>query len=369
MNIAARPSLSIVTLGIVGALVAAPHVAHAATEWLPLGPPGATVTALARSASEPQTVYAGLVDAGVFRSDDGGRHWRAARGGLFATAVDALAVDPGTATTVFAATSRGVYRSDDGGVSWTDRSTGLPNAADGGPAAVLALAVDPIMPETLYAGTGLGVSKSTDGARTWSPAGSGLPGSVRALAVDPTATQTLYAGTANGPYRSDDGGASWMPLAGNAGPGLDLGAQVLDLAVSSAAPQTLVVALDVRASAAVVRSDDRGASWSAADDGLPRGSSDRRSAGAWRLRRTRRRPSSPPASEASSAATTPPCTGHRCTRRSPGLVVRRWSSSCRAMRCSSGSRTSSSPSGTACCAARTAAPPGKPCAPGCRASA
>jgi hypothetical protein len=59
-----------------------------------------------------------------------------------------LAIDPATATTIFAGTGDGgVYKSTDGGGSWSALKIGLTGKN------VIALAIDPAMPSTLYAGT------------------------------------------------------------------------------------------------------------------------------------------------------------------------------------------------------------------------
>ena len=80
----------------------------------------------------------------------------------------ALALDPTTPTTLYAATSSGgVFKTTDGGGSW--RPTGLTGTF------ALALALDPRTPTTLYAGTeGGGVFKTTDGGGSWTPVNTGL---------------------------------------------------------------------------------------------------------------------------------------------------------------------------------------------------
>src|SRR5919198_6268059 len=117
--------------------------------WGPsLGPLGGDVTALAFDPHDPSTVYAGADSgAGVFKSSDGGRSWRAVNSGLtgdHATNVEALAVDPKMPSTVYAGTRDGVFRSADGGRRWTATLTGQ---------WVSAVAIDPRRTATVYAGT------------------------------------------------------------------------------------------------------------------------------------------------------------------------------------------------------------------------
>jgi len=63
--------------------------------------------------------------------------------------VTALAVDPATPTTLYAATSdRGVFRSTDGGVTGAEVNAGLSRFAN---LRALDLAVDPAVPHLVYA--------------------------------------------------------------------------------------------------------------------------------------------------------------------------------------------------------------------------
>jgi hypothetical protein len=71
------------------------------------------------------------------------------------------------------------------------------NGPEGG--AVQAIAIDPATPTTLYAGTAGGVFKSMNGGGNWSAANNGLTDSdVWALAIDPATPTILYAGTRGG---------------------------------------------------------------------------------------------------------------------------------------------------------------------------
>lgn len=118
---------------------------------------------------------------------------------------------------------------------------------------------------TLLAGTeNGGLFRSTDGGESWSSEAPGLTWpccnyGVPSLAASATA---LYAGTwGGGVYRSDDDGESWYPTGAIPDEGYPL---ILGLA-------TCFHGERVYASGqfGVVRSDDGGATWTAADDGLP----------------------------------------------------------------------------------------------------
>ncbi|HMF08571.1 MAG TPA: hypothetical protein VKJ00_05505, partial [Thermoanaerobaculia bacterium] len=149
----------------------------------------------------------------LFKSIDGGQSWAPADGGLPPTMVMALAIDPLSPATIYAATqSTGVFKSVDGGQSWTAANTGLMSEG------LAALAIDPATPATLYAGTyGGGVFKSVDGGGSWTPINAGLTSmTISALAIDPVTPAIVYAGTGldgigggGKVFRSIDGGAHW----------------------------------------------------------------------------------------------------------------------------------------------------------------
>ena len=239
------------------------------------------IAALAIDPVTPTTLYAGTCDRGLFKSTDGGASWTAT--GLTNISVSALAIDPKMPTTLYAGAvtvdcatgallppvEAGVFKSTDGGASW---------GYIGPYQVVYALAIDPQTPTTLYAGTYWEVFKSTDGGATWSTDGgatwsaTGLF-SVQTLAIDPVTPTTVYAGTAfaspegwpgfaweGGVFKSTDAGATWSAT------GL-VGGDFAVLAIDPRTPTTLyaggVWANDwytwVRG---LFKSTDGGATWS-----------------------------------------------------------------------------------------------------------
>ena len=81
--------------------------AAGANRWTTNGPDGGGVFALAVDPGTPTTVYVGTDDSGVFKSIDAGGSWSAANTGLTFLGVRALALDPATPTTVYAGTDGG----------------------------------------------------------------------------------------------------------------------------------------------------------------------------------------------------------------------------------------------------------------------
>src|SRR5215510_3279514 len=129
-----------------------------------------------------------------------------------------------------------------------------------GVGAILSIAVDPTSSSTIYAGTkGAGIFKSTDGSATFVAASSGLTNfTITAIAVNPSNPRIVYAATEGGVFRTDDGGASW-----SAAPGLPF-AVFNGLALDPRNPATVFAVGD----AGVFKSADSGSSWTAINSGL-----------------------------------------------------------------------------------------------------
>lgn len=207
---------ALATAAVAAWLLSAPF---AAAQWVSLGPEGGEVTALATSPSQPGLVYAGLTYGGVFRSSDGGRSWRPARGGL-QTLVWDLAIDPADPETVYAGSGRGLWKSIDGAETWRRVRGGLPDGL------LEALAVHPTRAGTVFAGIWrTGLFKSEDGGASWRQIGRGRGlGSARVpavpldLAFDPDEPETIYAAVEHarsGVYESTDGGTTWSHMGGS----------------------------------------------------------------------------------------------------------------------------------------------------------
>jgi photosystem II stability/assembly factor-like uncharacterized protein len=166
-------------------------------------------TRLVASAADPQTLYVALNTVagplGIFRSTDGGAHWRPVSTfpltgapledggyqgydpsrvprffggrGPYASAVADLAVDPGNSEVLYVASPAGIWKTIDGGERWNQVNTGLTVTA------VSALAIDPVHATTLYAATSSGVFKTVDGGAHWAAASCGLTDSYGAPAA------------------------------------------------------------------------------------------------------------------------------------------------------------------------------------------
>ncbi len=192
--------------------------------WSLVGPNniGGRINTIAINPYNPNTVFVGAANGGVWKTMDAGNSWTPLTDQLQSVSMGSLAIDPNDTNIIFAGTGElpstldsyagyGLLRSTDGGTTWSDV----------GPSSVGAYSqviVNPHHSNIVYAAAGRsggGVLISTDGGNTWNwnTAQGGLPQnqSVSDLALSMNAdTAVLYAGVVgNGVYVSTDGGNSW----------------------------------------------------------------------------------------------------------------------------------------------------------------
>jgi len=135
--------------------------------------------------------------------------------------------------------------------------------AAGPPAVEAPVGLCPGDPGLVYIGTfGGGVLRSRDEGRTFQPANTGFTNlAVSAMVVDPVHCEIVYAATFGGDlYKTTDSGRSWLSLGQAAG-------ATLWLAIDPTRPQILYSG--VNGGAGVLKSVDSGATWQAANQGLP----------------------------------------------------------------------------------------------------
>jgi photosystem II stability/assembly factor-like uncharacterized protein len=224
-------------------------------------PSGERILALALGPTAGE-LYAAPFGSGVFRSVDGGRHWSGLDGGL--AHASALVPDPTPNDTLYAigappgvspGVTTGVFRTANHGESWQPRSRGI-DAYE-----LDAVIVDPEVPSTLYLRSLYeGILKTTDAGQTWRSVNDGLgePGThlgVEMLVIDPTDPRVLYASlSGKGFFKTVDGGLHWSPIAT---PG---GTSLFGLATLSVDPQDSRI-LIAAIGRGVFRSIDAGKSW------------------------------------------------------------------------------------------------------------
>jgi photosystem II stability/assembly factor-like uncharacterized protein len=145
------------------------------------------------SADDPDTVYAGVEDAALFRSTDGGKSWSELSGlrrhetgpqwqpGAGGMCLHTILFDPGNTARIYVAISAaGAFRSSDGGITWQPINRGLrsqyipdPNAEVGH--CVHRVAMHPSRPNVLFMQKHWDVMRSDDGGDSWQEVSGNLP--------------------------------------------------------------------------------------------------------------------------------------------------------------------------------------------------
>jgi photosystem II stability/assembly factor-like uncharacterized protein len=145
------------------------------------------------SLTDPDTVYAGVEDAAMFKTTDGGKTWkelsglRGAKGHLWqpgagGMAVHTILLDPKNANRIYIAISAaGAFRTDDGGTTWKPINRGLksqyelpdPDAEVGH--CVHRIAMHPSRPGVLFMQKHWDVLRTDNAGDQWSEVSGNLP--------------------------------------------------------------------------------------------------------------------------------------------------------------------------------------------------
>jgi photosystem II stability/assembly factor-like uncharacterized protein len=203
----------------------------------------ARVWHLEPSLTDRDTVYAGVEDAALFRSTDGGVNWEEIRGlrehgsgsqwqpGAGGMCLHTIVLDPLDSDRMLVAISAaGVFRTEDAGATWQPANKGLLSDGIPSPAAevghcVHKLAMHPSRPQTLFMQKHWDVMRSDDGGSSWQeisgdlPTDFGFPIAVHAHEPDTVYVVPITSDSHHFPpdgrlrvYRSRSGGNSWEPL-------------------------------------------------------------------------------------------------------------------------------------------------------------
>jgi photosystem II stability/assembly factor-like uncharacterized protein len=153
----------------------------------------ARVWHLEPSLTDRDTVYAGVEDAALFRSDDGGQNWSELSGlrthttgsawqpGAGGMCLHTILLDPKNPRRIFTAISAaGAFRSDDAGATWRPINRGLRSAqipdqdAEVGHC-VHRIAMHPSRPDVLFMQKHWDVMRSDDAGDSWREVSGNLP--------------------------------------------------------------------------------------------------------------------------------------------------------------------------------------------------
>jgi hypothetical protein len=145
------------------------------------------------SLNDPDTLYAGVEDAALFRTTDGGFTWqelpalRSAKSDLWqpgagGMALHTILLDPGNPNKILVAISAaGVFRTDDSGKTWRPINRGLKSAYElPDPSSevghcVHRIAMHPSRPNTLFMQKHWDVNRSDDNGESWHEVSGNLP--------------------------------------------------------------------------------------------------------------------------------------------------------------------------------------------------
>ena len=195
------------------------------------------------SLTDPDTVYAGVEDAALFRSTDGGQTWselsalRETKGHLWqpgagGMCLHTILLDPANPNRIFTAISAaGAFRSDDAGVTWMPINQGLkspfelPDSDAEVGHCVHNLAMHPSRPNVLFMQKHWDVMRTDDAGASWREVSGNLPSDFGfPIAVHAHEPETIYvvpikSDSEHFPpdgklrvYRSRSGGNEWEAL-------------------------------------------------------------------------------------------------------------------------------------------------------------
>ena len=190
--------------------------------WTSLGPGniGGRVRAIATVPGQPNTLYAGSVGGGIWKTTNGGAAWNPVASFGATISVSSIVINPLDPAIMYVGTGEGfynydairgagVYKTTNGGSSWYQLTNASP-AASSNWSYVNRLAMHPTNPAIIFAATGGGIYRTTDSGTTWTKQSSTR---VLDIKIDATNPLRIVAGRADGRVeRSIDGGATFATI-------------------------------------------------------------------------------------------------------------------------------------------------------------
>ena len=195
------------------------------------------------SLDDPDTVYAGVEDAAMFKSTDGGKSWHELSGlrnsktgsqwspGAGGLCLHTILIDPKNPKRIFIAISAaGAFRTDDGGATWKPINRGLHSQYIPDPTAEIGhcvhrLAMHPSRPNTLFMQKHWDVMRTDDAGESWTEVSGNLPTDFGfVIDVHAHEPETIYVVPIKSDaehfvhdgklrvFRSRSGGNDWEPL-------------------------------------------------------------------------------------------------------------------------------------------------------------
>ena len=262
-----------------------------AMTWRNIGPQrGSRTKAAAGVPSQPHTFYVGVVNGGVWKTNDAGRTWNPIFDDQPTGSIGAIAVAESDPNIIYVgsgegmprpdlSTGDGMYKSTDAGRTWTH--LGLRDGQQ-----IPQIVVDPKNPNRLFVAvlghpygpnTERGIYRSTNGGTSFERVlyKDENTGGID-IAMDPADPNTIYAvmwetrqgpwengvwtGPGSGLFKSIDGGTTWRPLTQGL-PSFADGLGRIGVTVAPSDPRRLYAAVDAGRNGGIFRSDDAGETW------------------------------------------------------------------------------------------------------------
>jgi len=195
------------------------------------------------SLNDPDTAYAGVEDAAIFKTTDGGKSWKEIpdlrghatgtkwQSGAGGMCLHTIILDPSDPNRIWIAISAaGAFRTDDGGKNWRPINKGLYSKYIPNPTAEIGhcvhhIAMNPKKPGTLFMQKHWGVMRSDDAGDQWTKISGNLPTDFGfVIDVHSHEPETIYVVPIKSDgehfvhegklrvFRSKTGGNEWEPL-------------------------------------------------------------------------------------------------------------------------------------------------------------
>ena len=163
------------------------------------------IHAMVQSSKDPNMLLVGSVN-GIWVSRDSGDTWNKYSSSTAPVKLDALAIDPRDADTIYAGTWWRAYKTIDGGKNWRLIKRGMIDDSD-----VFAIDINPQNPDHVVASACSGIYQSFNKGEKWKKI-QGIPSRsrrTRAILQNPYRPGAVYAGTTEGFWMSSNGGKTW----------------------------------------------------------------------------------------------------------------------------------------------------------------
>ncbi len=222
------------------------------SSWVGIGPfdfdkeaasrsyaPGAAhVYTVEQSASNPDLIYAGTANAGVWKSTDNGLNWTALTSDRMISSVLSLEIDHTNEDKVYFAAAGDLFKTTDGGSSWNEIGDATFQSLDH---SIRDIIMHPDDVNILFLASNNGFYRTTNGGDNWTQIETGIFQEIELHPNDPDIIYTVkQISNRTEFYKSTDNGLSFtIQSNGWPSPGIDDDQQRTEIAVSLDAPDNV----------------------------------------------------------------------------------------------------------------------------------